>query len=72
MNDESLDQLDAIVPDLLIFSCAGCGEHLAARLQSERLLQKSHLRTVAGFKPCSTVQKHDRPYCIDCLNARAK
>lgn len=68
--NESLDHLEAIVPDLLIFSCAGCGEHLAARLQSERLLQKSHLRTVAGFKPCE-VPKHDRPYCADCLNARA-
>lgn len=70
MHSLILEQLAATVPDMLIQDCAGCGEHLASRLQSEQLIERSGLRTIAGKKPCSTVPKHDRPYCADCLNAR--
>jgi len=66
MNDESLDQLAATVPDLLIQDCAGCGEHLASRLQGDKLLERSGLRVIAGKKPCE-VRGHDRPYCHECL-----
>lgn len=64
-----LEQLAATVPDLLIQDCASCGEHLASRLQPEKLLERSGLRVIAGKKP-SEVRGHDRPYCSDCLNAR--